>query len=51
MKLNDILTPGFDASQWKEKGYELPAFDIEAVKKNTSEAPTWVHFIAGKYSS
>ena len=47
MKLNDILTPGFDASQWKEKGYELPAFDIETVKKNTSEAPAWVHFGAG----
>ena len=47
MKLNQILTPGFDRTEWEAKGYELPRFDIEAVKKNTAEAPTWVHFGAG----
>ncbi|MBQ0128084.1 MAG: mannitol dehydrogenase family protein [Bacteroidales bacterium] len=47
MKLNQILTPGFDRSEWEAKGYELPKFDIEAVRKNTFEAPTWVHFGAG----
>lgn len=34
-----------DKEQWK--GYKLPEFDIEAVKKNTYENPTWVHFGAG----
>jgi len=45
MKLSDIKN-GISA-EWAEKGYELPKFDIEAVKKNTYEAPTWVHFGAG----
>lgn len=30
-----------------EKGYKLPLFDIEQVKKNTKETPEWVHFGAG----
>ena len=30
-----------------EKGYELPKFDIEAVKAKTHAEPTWVHFGAG----
>ena len=34
-------------SEWKEKGYELPSFDVEAVRKKTYENPTWVHFGAG----
>lgn len=32
---------------WAEKGYELPSYDREEVKKNTKENPTWVHFGAG----
>jgi len=32
---------------FEKANIQLPAFDIEAVKKNTSENPTWVHFGAG----
>jgi len=47
MKLNDILTPGFNAAEWEAKGYQLPKFDIAAVTKKTHEQPTWLHFGAG----
>ena len=47
MKLTDILQPGFDKSEWEQKGYQLPTFDIAAVAKKTHEAPTWVHFGGG----
>ena len=47
MKLTDILSDNFDASEWKAKGYELPKFDIAAVRRKTYEEPTWVHFGAG----
>ena len=43
MKLN--LTDIRDKEKWK--GYQLPSFDIEAVKKNTYEHPKWIHFGAG----
>lgn len=36
----------YDAS-WKEKGYEIPEYDREIVRKNTKENPTWIHFGAG----
>ena len=36
----------YDAS-WKEKGYEVPAYDREQIGKNTKENPTWIHFGAG----
>ena len=45
MKLSEIkngISP-----EWAEKGYELPKFDIEAVRAKTHEQPTWVHFGAG----
>ncbi|MDO5350591.1 MAG: mannitol dehydrogenase family protein [Lachnospiraceae bacterium] len=45
MKLSDIKN-GI-AVDWKEKGYEMPAFDIQAVRTKTYEEPTWVHFGAG----
>ena len=32
---------------WKSKGYELPEFDRERIRKNTMEEPTWLHFGAG----
>ncbi len=32
---------------WENKGYKLPKFNIEDVKKNTELAPEWVHFGAG----
>ena len=45
MKLSEIkngISP-----EWAEKGYELPKFDIEAVRAKTHDQPTWVHFGAG----
>ena len=45
MKLTDIKN-GVSA-EWAEKGYELPKFDIEAVRAKTHDEPTWVHFGAG----
>ena len=47
MRLNDILSGNFDATQWEAKGYQLPQFDIEAIRRKTYEAPTWVHFGGG----
>lgn len=32
---------------WKDKGYELPKYDREKVKKATIENPSWIHFGAG----
>ncbi len=34
-------------AEYEEKGYQLPEFDYEAVKKNTYERPVWIHFGAG----
>ncbi len=45
MKLIDIkngISP-----QWAEKGYQMPQFDIEAVREKTHAEPAWVHFGAG----
>ncbi len=36
-----------DRGQWENKGYALPLFDRAQVKKNTVEAPFWVHFGGG----
>lgn len=36
----------YEAS-WNEKGYEIPKYDREQVRKNTNDNPTWVHFGAG----
>ena len=47
MKLTDVLKSGLDSAQWEAKGYELPKFDIAAVRKNTFDNPTWVHFGGG----
>ncbi|MDA3958399.1 mannitol dehydrogenase family protein [Oceanispirochaeta sp.] len=33
--------------EWTGKGYVLPSFDIEKMKKASRETPTWVHFGAG----
>ena len=45
MKLTDLQDEV--SGVWEEKGYELPSYDREAVKKKTWEAPAWVHFGAG----
>ena len=47
MKLKDILSGQLNTAEWEQKGYELPKFDIQTVRKKTHEAPTWVHFGGG----
>ena len=47
MKLNDILSPNYNAAGWEAKGYQLPKFDIKAVREKTAKEPTWVHFGGG----
>lgn len=34
-------------SSWSDKGYELPSYDREDVRKLTKENPSWIHFGAG----
>ena len=45
MKLIDIKKEV--GPQWAEKGYQMPQFDIEAVRAKTHAEPAWVHFGAG----
>ena len=47
MKLNDLLSGKYNAAEWEAKGYELPKFDIRAVREKTAKSPTWVHFGGG----
>ncbi len=47
MKLTDIFSKSFDPQPWVEKGYQLPSFDITALRQRTYEHPTWVHFGGG----
>lgn len=47
MRLNDILNGQVNAAEWETKGYELPKFDIQAVRQKTHDNPTWVHFGGG----
>jgi fructuronate reductase len=45
MKLN--LQEIQNQEQWTSKGYQLPKYDIAAVKAKTLAEPMWVHFGAG----
>lgn len=47
MKLNDIYSGNYNAAEWESKGYQLPKFNIQAVRQKTHEEPTWVHFGGG----
>ena len=47
MKLTEITSGKFNAAEWEAKGYELPKFDIRALREKTAKAPTWVHFGGG----
>ena len=47
MKLSEISTSSFDSKVWEEKGYQLPKFDLQAVREKTFREPTWLHFGAG----
>lgn len=43
-----LTNEGLQAKEaWKQKGYTLPAFDRDAMLKETAQNPTWVHFGAG----
>lgn len=35
------------SSSWQEKGYEIPKYDREKLRKETMENPSWIHFGAG----
>ena len=45
MKLTDILKGSPDPKAWE--GYQLPKFDVQAVRAKTHDQPTWLHFGAG----
>ena len=45
MQLNDAGLK--DRQAWEEKGYSLPQYDREAVRKATKENPFWIHFGGG----
>ena len=47
MKLTDILNGTFNAAEWEQKGYQLPKFNIKALREKTYKEPTWVHFGGG----
>lgn len=36
-----------DRKGWKEKGYNIPEFDVVKVREETRENPDWIHFGAG----
>ncbi|MCQ2981847.1 MAG: mannitol dehydrogenase family protein, partial [Treponemataceae bacterium] len=36
-----------DSEGWKKAGVEIPAYDIEEMRKYTVQNPAWVHFGAG----
>lgn len=36
-----------EKEKWTKSGFKLPQFDIDTVRKNTIENPTWVHFGPG----
>ncbi len=42
-----LKTKNLKESFWSEKGYQIPQYDIETIKENTKNNPTWVHFGAG----
>jgi fructuronate reductase len=47
MKLKDISSGTYRAADWEAKGYQLPRFDIAALRRKTHAQPTWVHFGGG----
>ena len=36
-----------DKTEWAEKGYHLPAYDVQKVAAETVKNPVWIHFGAG----
>ena len=47
MKLSEISAKSIEPGVWEEKGYQLPRFDVAAVRAKTAAEPTWLHFGAG----
>lgn len=47
MRLTQITDGTLNPSEWEAKGYELPKFDIQEVRRKTYSEPTWVHFGGG----
>ena len=47
MRLNEIFSGNYNTAEWEAKGYQLPKFDIKAVREKTAKEPTWVHFGGG----
>ena len=37
MKLTDILNGTYNAAEWEQKGYQLPKFDIKALREKTAK--------------
>ena len=46
LKLNIESISG-EKDSWESAGIKLPDYDIEKIRKNTEEAPEWIHFGAG----
>ncbi len=47
MKLADLTKKNADLSVWRERGYQIPTYDREAMIAKTKANPTWIHFGAG----
>ena len=47
MKLSEIRSGAPISPEWAEKGYQLPAFDLDSVRQKTHDNPTGIHFGAG----
>ena len=41
MKLTDLLGGKYNAAEWEAKGYQIPKFDIQAVRERTAKEPVW----------
>lgn len=41
------VTNLMDKHIWEDKGYNLPAYDIECMRKTTKASPNWIHFGGG----
>ena len=42
-----ISLEGIKNPSYAQKGYLMPSFDIDTMRKNTAARPTWMHFGAG----
>ena len=44
LELNSIKG---EKDKWESAGIKLPEYDIDRIRRNTEEAPEWIHFGAG----